>query len=390
MDQEPYGQQPKLLIISVINFFSFLDVNLIIPVMALYASTLGANPGIIGLLIGLYSITDTPTNIFSGRLIDKIGYKLPLIAGLSGGAVSMFSYSLTKLPIHLALVRAIHGIFGGLKSPAIMSAFTKNASESQRGKVMSFYGMSLATANLVGFSLSGVIVSQLGYKPLFFLGAAVLAAGVIIGISLPKAEKQKNTVTTASFSQNYGKMRDLLSRKGLLVSFSAIFAQYFAFGGVVTLLPLYVKNLGMEAFHVGMLLTTFTIVFIILQFPSGILSDRVGRLKLVYTGLSLGIVSLIILPLVTSFTALVMTMTLYGAAFGLLFPTVSALITDQTTPEERGTANGFFHALLTSGVAIGAPVLGGIGNVLGITMGLTLNPAILVVALGMCLVIMRR
>ena len=138
MEQRSDDRQPKLLIISVINFFSFLDINLVIPVMALYASTMGASPGIIGLLIGLYSITDTPTNIFSGRLIDKVGYKLPLIAGLAGGAVSMFSYSLARLPIHLALVRAIHGICGGLKSPAIMSIFIKNASESQRGKVMSF------------------------------------------------------------------------------------------------------------------------------------------------------------------------------------------------------------------------------------------------------------
>jgi len=315
---------------------------------------------------------------------------LPLIAGLAGGAVSMFSYSLTRLPIHLALVRAIHGICGGLKSPAIMSAFTKNASETQRGRVMSFYGMSLATATLVGFGLSGVIVSQLGYQPLFLLGAAVLAVGVIMGLSLPKAEGQRNTETKSSFSQNYGKIRSLLSRKGLLVSFSAIFAQYFAFGGVVTLLPLYVKNLGMEEFHVGMLLTTFTVVFIILQFPSGLLSDRMERLKMVYAGLSLGIVSLIVLPLVTSFVALAMTMALYGAAFGLLFPSVSALIADQTIPEERGTASGFFHALLTSGVAIGAPVIGGIGSIIGITMGLALSPAILVVALGMSLIIMKR
>jgi len=358
--------------------------------MALYASALGAGPGIIGLLIGIYSITDTPANLFSGRLIDKIGYKLPLVAGLAGGAVSMFSYSLARLPIHLALVRAIHGICGGLKSPAVMSAFTKNADESQRGKAMSFYGMSLATANLVGFGLSGVIVSQLGYQPLFILGAVVLAVGTVMALSLPKVERQNNTVTKSSFSLDYDKVRSLLRRKGLLVSFSAIFAQYFAFGGVVTLLPLYVKNLGMEAFHVGMLLTTFTLIFIILQFPSGILSDRIGRLRLVCAGLSLGIISLIALPLLTSFIALVVTMALYGAAFGLLFPSVSAMTADQTLPEERGMASGIFHALLTAGVAIGASAMGGIGSLIGIEMGLALSPAILVVVLGMSLTIMRR
>ena len=180
------------------------------------------------------------------------------------------------------------------------------------------------------------------------------------------------------------------SNQTVLVSLSAIFAQYFAFGGIVTLLPLYVKNLGMDAFHVGMLLTAFTVVFIALQFPSGILSDRMGRLKLIYAGLSLGIVTLTVLPLVTAFAALAMTMALYGAAFGLLFPSVSAMIADQTLPEERGIASGIFHALLTAGVATGAPVMGGIGSMMGVEMGLTLSPVILVIALVMSLTIMRR
>ena len=78
----------------VVTFLGFLDTNLLIPVMALYASELGASVGIIGLIIGLYSLTNTPANILFGRLIDKIGYKFPLIAGLAGDAVSMFFYSL--------------------------------------------------------------------------------------------------------------------------------------------------------------------------------------------------------------------------------------------------------------------------------------------------------
>ena len=390
MEQESDVQKPKLLIIVIINFLSFLDVNLLIPIMALYAATLDVGPGTIGFLIGLYSVTNSPANIISGRLIDKMGYKLLLVTGLAGSAASMFGYSLTRLPIHLALVRAVHGIFGGLESPAVMAAFTEYAKESQRGRVMGFYGMSLATANLVGFGLSGVIVSRLGYQPLFLLGAAVLVVGVIMGLSLPRARRQSTSVVKASFSQDYGKVRSLLSRRGLQVSFAAIFAQYFAFGGVVTLLPLHVRNMGMEAFHVGMLLTIFTVAFLALQFPSGILSDRLGRQKMVYAGLALGIVSLIVLPFVTAFIELAIIMALYGVAFGLLFPSVSALIADKSMPEERGTASGIFHALLTAGVAIGAPVIGGIGSMIGIKMGLVFSPVILVVVLGMSLTIMRR
>ena len=176
-------------------------------------------------------------------------------------------------------------------------------------------------------------------------------------------------------------IKGLLSRKGLTTSYYSIFAQYFAFGGVVTLLPLYVRNLEMEAFHIGMLLAIFAIMFIILQFPSGALSDKVGRLVPSAAGLSLSIVSLVILPSVTTFPLLVVVMALYGMAYGLLFPSISALIADHTIPAERGMASGLFHALLTAGVAIGAPIMGWIGEIMGVELGLALSASILVLAL---------
>lgn len=382
MEDVSGGKRPKLITISILNFFSFLDINLLIPVLALYASMLGAGPGIIGLLIGLYSITNTPMNVIAGRWVDRAGYKLPLVIGLAGGAASMFGYSLTRIPVHLVLVRAVHGICGGLKSPAVMAAFTESGGESRRGRVMGFYGMSLATANLVGFGLSGLIVSRFGYPPLFFFGGAVLAAGAVIGLSLPGGKLRKEAPVRPSLRQDYREVKNLLGRKRLLVSYLAIFAQYFAFGGIVTLLPLYVRDLGMDAFHVGMLLTVFTVVFIALQFPSGVLSDRLGRLKLIYLGLSAGVTALVLLPLLTAFFALALAMALYGAAFGFLFPSVSATIADRTSPAERGTASGIFHALLTAGVATGAPVIGGLGSVLGVEIGLTLSPVFLLAALA--------
>ena len=365
---------------SAVTFLGFLDTTLLIPVMALYAAGLGASIGITGLIIGLYSITNTPANILFGRLIDRVGYKAPLVAGLIGDALSMFFYSLSRLPIHLALVRGLHGASGGLAGPATMSIFT-DSDETAKGRVMGIYGISLGIANLVGFGLSGIIASRLGYKALFRIGAVLLTIGVVLSLLLPGNRKKSSMAAKTPFGETLKQIKGLLRRKGLTVSYYSIFAQYFAFGGVVTLLPLYVRNLAMEAFHVGMLLAIFAIMFIILQFPSGALSDKVGRLIPGAAGLSLSIVSLVILPSVTTFPLLIATMALYGMAYGLLFPSISALIADHTIPEERGMATGLFHALLTAGIAIGAPIMGWIGQIMGVELGLALSDIILVLAL---------
>ena len=390
MNELARPQTRKVLpVISVVTFLGFLDTHLLIPVMALYASELGASVGIIGLIIGLYSLTNTPANILFGRLIDRIGYKIPLLAGLVGDTLSMLLYSVCRSPIHLALVRVLHGTTGGMVGPSTMSVIADYSDEPRKGRAMSFYGISLGAATLVGYGLSGVLASRLGYKAVFLCGAVLLAVGVMLGLLLP-GRKQGSGVAKPSSDGGLEKAKDLLRRRGLIISYCSIFAQYFTFGGVVTLLPLYVKGLGMEAFHVGMLLAVFAIMFIIMQFPIGALSDRVGRLIPTAFGLTLSIVSLVIMPSVAAFPLLAAAMALYGIAYGTLFPSIAALVADHTSPEERGMATGIFHALLTAGVAIGAPLMGWVGGMVGVELGLVLSAGIMALALLVVLSPARR
>lgn len=387
--EQPHSKR-ALLIISIATFLGFLDTTLLIPVMSLYAAELGAGVGITGLIIGLYSVSNTPANVLFGRLIDRVGYKLPLIAGLLGDALSMFLYSVSRLPAHLALVRFFHGTSGGLLGPATMSATAAYAGRTQRGRRMGLYGMSLAAATLVGFPLSGFFVRWFNFEALFLFGAGVLVAGALIGLLLPRTGKKNATATKTLPGGGLNKVKDLLKRRGLRVAYISIFAQYFSFGGVVTLLPLYAKGLGMETADVGMLLATFALVFIIVQLPSGALSDRIGRLKPTSIGLGLGIASLVILPFMPTFPLLAAAMALYGLGYGVIFPSISSLVADNTAPQERGMATGVFHALLTAGVAIGAPVMGWVAEVLGIEAGLALSSIVMLLALVTALLTLGR
>jgi len=384
-------QQKRLLpTISVITFLGFLDTHLLIPVMALYATELGAGLGITGLIIGLYSITNTPANILFGRLIDKTGYKYPLCIGLIIDALGMFLYTLCHMPLHLALVRVFHGLSGGLIGPSTMSATAEYSQKTGKGRAMGVYGMAMAATTLVGYGVSGVVVSKLGFQWLFFIGAGLLIIGALLTLTLPGGRKGITVTEKTTDGQGLGVIKELFKRRDLRIAYSSIFAQYFTFGGVVTLLPLHIKQLGMEAYHVGILLATFAVAFIIVQFPGGLFSDRFGRRIPTMTGLCLCIVALVLLSTESTLLLLIPTMAFYGIAYGLLFPSISAMVVDSTAVEERGIATGVFHALLTAGVAIGAPVLGWIGEAVGITRGLILAPSIIVVVLLVTFISYRR
>jgi MFS family permease len=389
MDDSTLATGKKVLpIVSVITFIGFLDTHLLIPVMSLYAQELGAGIGTVGLIIGLYSIVNTPANILFGWLIDRYGYKLILLAGLLGDAASMFLYSLCRTPLHLILVRLFHGVMGGIVGPATMSAISYHGNRSSQGRNMAVYGMSLAAATLVGYGLSGILSSRVGYDIVFQIGAGLLVLGACLSFLLP-GRPETVLMEDKEEDRNHPKIGNLLKRKGLISPYFSVFAQYFTFGSVVTLLPLYVKDLGMDSFHVGMLLVVFAVVFIIVQMPVSRVSDRFGRLTMSIIGLAGGTVALLLLPTTTAFAVMAVLMVVYGAAFGAIFPSISAMVAENTSEFERGMATGIFHALLTAGVAVGALTAGWAGDSLGVKAGLLTSPTMMVVALTVAIVIRR-
>ena len=68
----------------------------------------------------------------------------------------------------------------------------------------------------------------------------------------------------------------------------------------------------------------------------------------------------------------------------------SAMVADSTTAGERGMATGIFHALLTVGVAVGAPVIGWLGELSGLKTGLLVNAAVMAAALLAAIALSRR
>jgi DHA1 family multidrug resistance protein-like MFS transporter len=375
---------------SVITFLSFVDTNMLIPVIALYASSLGAKVGMIGILVGIYSVTNFIVNIFAGRWIDRLGFKKPLIIGLFGDALAMFFYSLCKAPWHLALTRAFHGSSGGLTGPATMSATGTYAQASGKAKAMSYYGIAIAAATLAGHGAGGALATRMGYNFLFYTGIALLCAGTVLAFFLPSYSSNAGTGPDKSVSVHLSELFSLFKRGDLSVSYCAIFAQYFSFGGVVALLPLHVASLHMEAVHVGILLIIFSTMFIFVQFFAGGMSDRTGRLKPTAVALSLICVALIFMPFTISFTTLAITLALYGTGYGILFPAISALLIDRAAEDEYGKVTGLFHALITAGVAVGAPIAGWIAAASNLRTGLMMTPIAIVFALIITIVKLSR
>ena len=90
--------------ICLIGFIALFSSYLRTPVMPLYAALLGADPSQAGIINGAFMFTAGLLSIPAGMLADRIGRKIPIIAGSLAIATSSLLIPLCNQPIQMAVV----------------------------------------------------------------------------------------------------------------------------------------------------------------------------------------------------------------------------------------------------------------------------------------------
>jgi MFS family permease len=344
----------ELVLLYLITFIVSLDTHSLSPLIAPYSRTLGASVGLIGWIVGVFSVTNLLGNLGGGTWTDRAGRKLPLVVGLFVVGTALLAYPALRSPYELLAVRALHGLGSALVTPACLAYLGDAAPPAARGRTMALYGAAYGMSGLVGPPLGGLIRDRFGYPPVF-LGLAAL----VLLAALAALGQLKGGRTSQEDPEPSGGAWRALLRPRLSVSFVAACCWMFTLGTLLVFLPLIGEERGFTAMRVGMLFGTFALAASLLQAsPLGRLSDRWGRLPTVALGLALIATALVILSFLTTWGPMIGAMFLYGLGFGFLFPAKSALIADETTPLTRGKASGVFTAMFSVGMIAGTGMAG--------------------------------
>lgn len=128
---------------------------------------------------------------------------------------------------------------------------------------------------------------------------------------------------------------------------------------MLPLLPLYAEQLDFSEYEIGLLVGAFFIGRVLLQFPLGVLSDQVGRRRIMSASLLLFTISTGAFALTTERPSMMLLRLLQGIASSGFAVTSQSYINDRTNKELRGLANGVTSSAINIGVIAG-PVLGGV------------------------------
>ena len=353
---------PKLSVL-VFSFAINFDNVILIPILAHIVIEMGGDYFLAGIVVGIYSIVHLFSNLFSGYIIDKFGRKNVITLGLFLDTIAMMFYYASRTIPFLILTRIIHGLGGGLAGPATMTYLSDISKREKVSQSMSMYGIFFGLSYLIGFAVSGIISYYYGYSALFLLTAALLVTLGIASTTLPKVYKSRPK-TSAEIPIP---IKEIVLQKPILSSYLTTLSIYFNLGVITAVFTDILYQLGMDHREVAAVLSTFIIVSILIQYPSGKLVDKgYGKhlliMSLIVTSLAF-LISAISLTKITAY----LTSAVFGLAHGLSFPTASGLISKNTESYYRGKAKGILFAIMVIGVALGSNLGGYIASTLSPT-----------------------
>ena len=343
-----------LFLILTLSFLVNFDSTVAIPIIALYAKELGASIILIGLIVGVYSMVHIPSNIFFGRLVDKLGRKRLITIGVFLDGISMLLYFLANNPIFLLFARVIHGIGGGFGGPATMAYLSDATSKERSGRVMALYGISIGFANLIGFMLGGMVAQIIGFSNLFLIIGILLIIMAFLSFGLPSIYQKRETSIT--FKQEFKIVKQTIFRKVMISPYFSAIAIMFNMGIITATYTVMLGDLYYTSGQIGMILSIMVIFSILIHYPAGILSDKIGYTKVMLIGLLFSALTFGVLIISLEPPIPMIGMVFFGIGHGLIFPSSAGAIKENTPNSESGLATGMFYALIVAGVAIGAPI----------------------------------
>ncbi|GEM_PF-1823529 len=330
----------------------------------------------LGWLSAASPLLELITIFFAPVFIARYGRKGILLTGLALGAVALYGLALTRAPLLLGAIYAVHGVASGFILVTTLAVIAKYAQPQHRGREMGIFNFvnifGLVGGIVVGFLLSEAFRDDLEYT--FVIAGALATLGLLYAnrvIQLPPDEedvaaRERPRFRAAVRSMTNGRI--LLLTLPWLIVWTLVAAFLTFFPRITDTLQIGGVRTALSVLAVGALL-----VFAMLLW--GWLADRLGHDVVMLVG-AVGL-ALLMGTVVYAFFATQSTdpKVVFDAVMGhrvliavFLFaalafaPAGLAAIADQAQGEAQGGAMSAYALTLSLGFIVGPPVVGEIAT----------------------------
>ncbi|GGE57362.1 MFS transporter [Priestia taiwanensis] len=372
----PKMKKAVLLVVAIAIFTDMLIYGLVVPILPLYATSLGASQTEIGILFASYAITLFLATPILGALSDKVGRKNPMFWGLIGLAASTVLFAFAESFWLLVLARALQGIAAAATWTAGLALLADVYPKEERGKAMGIALSGQAAGMLLGPTMGGWLYELGGYHLPFIIAAAIALLDGLLRLillrDLPEAVKES---TTSPFA--------LLKNRELLMIACVVLIGAAVPSILEPTLPLFLEEtLHLSPGMIGLLFAVPTIAYGVMAPIIGSMSTKIGAAKTIAIGLIATAITFPLVALSTNLVTQLLALALLGASMGtVLTPCLSHLtfITDKLQINAYGVTFAIYNIAYSIGMMVG-PLTGSIlVQQFNFTWGYTIIGAVVIV-----------
>ncbi|MEA3324093.1 MAG: MFS transporter [Euryarchaeota archaeon] len=318
---------------------------------AVTVTSLAIKSALVFSVFGLFAAASYPV---MGRLSDRLDSRKPFVlAGFAGFTVLAVACAEVNTFEQLLIVRALQGIMVGVMVPAILAMLTNVSTQDSRGRSIGIYSTIRSIGPAAGPAAGGIVAGALGYGAGFYACAAL---GLISLLLVNRIVKETHESRTQEIRDDG---TDHISDGELKLFVYATFTTMLAIMIVATLLPVYEVQMNASVGGLGVSLSAYFSARLLFQTPIGILSDRIGKRRMVAAGLSITAVLLLGMAHVTSVIQLFALMFIAGITSAAVNVPALASGADLASPGMVGQQMSLFPMASAIGMVIG-PMLGGL------------------------------
>lgn len=385
MAKSPQDLTPFLLL-CLIGFAAFFSSYLRIPVMPLFAATLGAGPAEVGTINGAFMLTAGLLSIPAGLLADRTGRKLPIITGVVATAASSLLVTQCHQPGQMAAAYILFGAGLAAFAPGMLSLVADVMPSDRLGQAYGWYTTAVYIAMTLGPASGGYLAKALGLRQVFAVSGSLLTAVALLALlALPEGPPRHKTEMHAVLSGSFA----LLHNRSLLACLVATAGSCIGFGVFLTFIPLYASLHGYDPAQVGLVFAAQAVTNVVGRVPIGRVADRIDRRRIVAAGLICLAVALTALGQVVQLAQLLGCAVVMGVGMALSFTTIGAMIADQIPVLQRGLAMGMYNSCIYLGMMAGSTVMGIALERIGYPLGFAAAGSVNLVALVLFFLMMR-
>lgn len=392
----------NIIILGIVSLLTDVSTEMVYPLLPLFLTTrLGASPAIVGLIEGIAESLASLLKVFSGYISDRFGRRKPLaILGYgSSTAGKIILYLAGSWPMVL-LARVVDRFGKGIRTAPRDALIADSANKEMRGRAyglhrtldtlgaslgvfLAYYFMTTYKGEFSRVFLWAMVPAILGVAVLFFAretagrqekagevaASSEAASGMASRMNAPEAD--------ASHTEVSGQRKTGFSGKAKLPSLSwsrldrrlrgfLIVVFIFALGNSSNqFLLLRARNLHFSASDVLLTYLVYNLVYSLLSYPAGRLSDQIGRKTLLVAGYAMYGLVYIGFAFANASWQIWLLFAAYGSYIALTEGVEKALVADIAPVELRATTIGLHATLVGIGLFPASLLAGLLWNAFG-------------------------